>query len=54
MPSPPAANSILLAYFGGFSGLADDEFALLERPDGSSNATDWTVPAGSTLPMKAQ
>jgi hypothetical protein len=32
--------------------LQDNEFALLERPDGSSNAADWTVSAGSTLPAE--
>ena len=47
---PAGGKFDLLTYFGGFSGLQDNEFALLERPDGSSNAADWTVPAGSTLP----
>ena len=47
---PTGGKFDLLTYFGGFSGLQDNAFALLERPDGSSNAADWTVPAGSTLP----
>lgn len=47
---PTGGKFDLLTYFGGFSGLADNEFTLLERPGGSSNAADWTVPAGSTLP----
>lgn len=49
---PTGGKFDLLTYFGGFSGLQDNEFALLERPDGSSNAADWTVPAGSTLPAE--
>jgi hypothetical protein len=47
---PTGGKFDLLCYLGGFSGLQDNEFALLERPDGSSNAAEWTVPAGSTLP----
>jgi Secretion system C-terminal sorting domain len=47
---PTGGKFDLLCYLGGFSGLQDNEFALLERPDGSSDAADWTVPAGSTLP----
>ena len=47
---PAGGKFDLLCYLGGFSGLQDNEFALLERPDGSSNAADWTVPSGSALP----
>jgi hypothetical protein len=47
---PAGGQFDLICYLGGFGGLQDNEFALLERPDGSSNAADWTVPAGSTLP----
>lgn len=47
---PGGGKFDLLCYFSGFSGLQDNEFALLERPDGSSNAADWTVPSGSSLP----
>jgi Secretion system C-terminal sorting domain len=47
---PSGGKFDLLLYFEGFSGLQDNEFGLLERPDGSSDAADWTVPAGSTLP----
>jgi hypothetical protein len=47
---PSGGKFDLLCYLGGFSGLQDNSFALLERPDGSSNAADWTVPSGSTLP----
>jgi len=49
---PTGGKFDLLTYFGGFSGLQDNEFALLERPDGSSNAADWTVPVGSSLPAE--
>jgi hypothetical protein len=47
---PAGGQFDLICYLSGFSGLQDNEFALLERPDGSSNAADWTVPAGSSLP----
>jgi hypothetical protein len=47
---PAGGKFDLLCYLYGFSGLQDNSFALLERPDGSSNAADWTVPSGSTLP----
>lgn len=47
---PAGGKFDLLCYLGGFTGLQDNEFALLERPDGSSNAAQWVVPAGSTLP----
>jgi hypothetical protein len=47
---PGSGKFDLLCYLGGFNGLQDNSFALLERPDGSSNAADWTVPSGSTLP----
>jgi hypothetical protein len=40
----------LLLYFNGFTGLADNQFAILRRPDASANAADWSVPAGSSLP----
>jgi hypothetical protein len=41
----------LLLYFDGFSGLKDDAFAILRRPDGSSDAKDWVLPAGGELPV---
>ncbi len=36
-------------YFNGFNGLTDNQFGILQRPDASSNASDWIVPAGSSL-----
>jgi hypothetical protein len=33
----------------GFTGLSDNLFAILQRPDGSADAADWQVPAGSSL-----
>ena len=42
-------NYALQLYFNGFTGLADDRFGILRRPDASSNAADWIVPAGSLL-----
>lgn len=48
--SPSAGRMDLLLYFSGFTGLTDNSFAILRRPDASSSAADWVVPAGSTLP----
>ena len=49
---PTGGQYDLLLYLNGFTGLADNEFALLERPDLSSNAADWVVPSGSSLPAE--
>jgi Secretion system C-terminal sorting domain len=49
---PTGGQYDLLLYLNGFTGLADNEFALLERPDISSNAADWMVPPGSSLPAE--
>ena len=37
-------------FLNGFTGLVDNSFGILRRPDASSNAVDWIVPAGSLLP----
>jgi hypothetical protein len=42
-------NYALHLYFNGFTGLADNSFGMLRRPDASSSAADWIVPAGSLL-----
>jgi hypothetical protein len=47
---PSSGKYDLLLYFNGFTGLTDNEFAVLRRPDASSNAAEWAVPAGSTIP----
>jgi hypothetical protein len=49
---PTAGQYNLQLNIGGFTGLLDNEFAILERPDASSNAADWMVPAGSILPAE--
>lgn len=49
---PTGGQYDLLLYLNGFTGLADNEFAMLERPDLSSNAADWMVPSGSSLPAE--
>jgi len=36
-------------YFNGFTGLTNNQFGILRRPDASTNAVDWVVPAGSLL-----
>jgi len=48
--SPTAGKFDLKLTLKGFSGLSDNSFALLQRPVASSNAAEWTVPAGSSLP----
>lgn len=48
--NPTAGKYDLKLFFNGFTGLADNSFAILRRPDASSNAAEWIVPAGTTLP----
>lgn len=51
VPNSPATggNYALHLYFNGFTGLLDNRFGILRRPDASSDAADWMVPAGSLL-----
>jgi hypothetical protein len=42
-------NYALHAYFNGFTGLSDNHFGILRRPDASTNAADWMIPTGSLL-----
>jgi PKD domain-containing protein len=51
VPDAPATggNYALQLYFNGFTGLTDNQFGILRRPDASTNAADWSVPAGSSL-----
>lgn len=52
--APGGAGYDLSLYFNGFANLADNQFAILQRPMGNSNGADWTKPAGSTLPAIGQ
>jgi len=47
---PVSGSYELKLFFNGFPGLIDNSFAILRRPDASSNAVDWKVPVGSALP----
>lgn len=49
--NPGTGSYDLKLFFNGFPGLADNRFAILRRPDASSNAVDWIVPPASTLPL---
>lgn len=51
VPNTPATggNYALHLYFNGFTGLVDNRFGILRRPDASSNAADWMIPTGSLL-----
>src|SRR4030095_3133379 len=40
-------NYALHLYFNGFTGLLDNRFGILRRPDASTSAADWVVPTGS-------
>ncbi|MEO5942841.1 MAG: T9SS type A sorting domain-containing protein [Ferruginibacter sp.] len=40
----------LKLFFNGFTGLADNTFGTLNRINGSNNAADWLIPAGSVIP----
>jgi hypothetical protein len=48
--TPSGGTYDLRLYFNGFAGILDNQFSVIERPDGSSNAADWVSPAGSTHP----
>ncbi len=47
--SATGGSYALHLYFNGFTGLQDNQFGILRRPDASSNAADWTIPAASLL-----
>lgn len=47
--SATSGNYALQLYFNGFTGLTDNQFGILRRPDASSNAAEWMVPSGSSL-----
>ncbi len=51
---PSSGKYDALLYFDGFTGLTDNSFAILKRPDASSNAADWVSPPGSVLPANNQ
>jgi hypothetical protein len=48
--NPSAGKYDLLLYFNGFTGLTDNAFGILRRPNASSNANEWIIPisAGTT------
>lgn len=48
--NPTGGAYNLKLYFNNFSGLTDNSFGILDRPFASSDASDWIVPAGSSLP----
>jgi len=52
--APVSGKYDLLLYFNGFTGLNDNMFSILRRPDASSSAVDWVVPAGSNIPLSNQ
>jgi hypothetical protein len=47
--APSSGKYNLKLYLNGFSGLVDNQFTILRRPEGSLNGADWSVPAGSTV-----
>ncbi|HET9824582.1 MAG TPA: hypothetical protein VFP87_04575 [Chitinophagaceae bacterium] len=44
-----AGSYALQLFFNGFTGLEDNKFGILRRPDGSSSGSDWIIPPGSAL-----
>lgn len=46
---PTGGSYDVKLYFNDFTGLLDNEFAILKRTSASSDAADWTAPSGSTL-----
>src|SRR5438874_746408 len=47
--NPSGGNYALQLYFNGFTALTDNLFGILRRNEGSNNAADWKVAAGSAL-----
>lgn len=47
--APTGGSYALQLFFNGFTGLEDNKFGILRRPDGSSSGSDWIIPAGSAL-----
>jgi Secretion system C-terminal sorting domain len=47
--TPASGKYDLKLFFNGFTGLLDNRFAILVRPQASANAAEWAVPPGSTL-----
>ncbi|WP_315818063.1 hypothetical protein [Paraflavitalea speifideaquila] len=48
--TPPASGKYnLKLYLNAFGGLANNQFTILRRPEGSTNGADWSVPAGSNV-----
>jgi len=48
--NPTGGAYNLKLYINNFPGLTDNSFGILDRPLASSDASDWIVPAGSSLP----
>jgi hypothetical protein len=46
---PSGGRYTLKLFFNGFNGLADNQFTILRRPEGSTNGSDWMVPTGSAV-----
>jgi hypothetical protein len=47
--NPTGGKYDLKLHFNGFTGLADNSFGILRRPDASTSAGEWMVPAGGVL-----
>ena len=47
--APTGGSYTLQLYFNGFTGLVDNQFGILRRPDASANGADWIIPVGSSL-----
>jgi len=51
---PTQGRYDLLLYLDGFTGLEDNSFSILRRPDSSTAAADWEVPEASMLSEPAK
>ena len=47
--TPLSGHYDLKLSLDGFSGLTDNNFAILQRDDGSQSAADWHIPSGSLI-----
>lgn len=47
--APSSGQYNLRLHINGFTGLLDNRFAILRRPEGAANGADWMIPPGSTV-----
>jgi hypothetical protein len=51
---PTAGTYAVRAYLASFSGLVDNQFAILKRPDTSTSSADWSTGGGTLSPADGE